>query len=838
MVRKNPGGRSLIPPFGGRRTPRALPGVAAPGVAAPGGGEPVRAGDHRSHFEHGIEIMRTGNFPAAAAALGKAVRAAPRDARYQMAFGVALMQSQRLDEAIAAFRSAATLQPGDATAHHNLGFALTQKREYAAALDALRRATELKPNWVDAHFNLGNAERLAGDADGAKRSYRRAIELQPDHLGAFANLAGLLLDSGSPAEARPMFEQALKRHPDRPELLFGFAAAARLSGDLAAAADAYRRLDARHPDNAEILNNWGSVLADLGQRNEAIACYERALAKLPGTIETAINLGAVYAQDGRRAEARATLLRIVPDMALPAPLRIRLGAELRQIGELSAAIAHYQAALATNPGLVEIHRELGIALYDNGAITPALEHLDYALASGDDDPRLLEALGLCQQALCHHGDALDLMRRACARDPANLGLRSTCLLALNYSDGFSADEIAAEHRRMVGEWLALQPDLAALAPAAATRAPRASRKLRIGYYSSDFRLHSCSFFFEKLLEFHDRSEVEIYCYSATLKTDDVTARLKSQADRWRDIATMDDAAAAHAIAREDAPDILVDLAGHTGLRRLGIFARRPAPIQVSWLGYPNTTALPAIGYRITDAVADPPGAADAHHVEKLLRIDGGFLAYRPLPSCPDPIPGPSQRGLSPVFGCFNNPAKLSSATIALWCDILARVPQASLVLRGSSLSDPGVEAELRRRFEAAGLATDRLKILRYAATVREALADYGEIDIALDPTPYNGTTTTCEALWMGVPVVTLAGDRHAARVGASLLHHAGLGDWVAETPADYVERVVRLSDDRARLAGLRTTLRDTVAGSPLADGKRLAREFETAFDRLLSQGAP
>lgn len=831
MVRKGPGGPSLIRPFDGRNAARPFPGAVAPA-----GGGPVRPGDHQRQFEQGIQLMRTGNFPAAAAALGSAARAAPRNVRYQMAFGVASMQAQRLDDAIAAFRSATMLQPGDATAHNNLGFALTQKQEYMAAVDALRRAAELKPQWVDALFNLANAARLAGDETGAERHYRRALEVQPDHLGAFANLAGLLLDGGSPEKARPMFEQALQRHPDRPELLFGLAAAARLTGDLAAATDAYRRLDARHPDNAEVLNNLGSVLADLGRRPEAIACYERALAKAPDLIETAINLGAVYAAEGRRIEARAMLLRIAPDMALPVPLRTRLGAELQQIGEQSAAIAHYRAALATDSHLVELNRELGIALYDDGAITPALEYLQYAMASGDEDPRLLETLGLCRQALCDYDEAYDLMRRAIERDPANLRMRSTYLFALNYSDGFSADEIAAEHRRILDEWLALQPGLAGPPAAAAPRVPRAGRKLRIGYYSSDFRLHSCSFFFEPLLEAHDRSDVETFCYTATLKTDDVTARLKSLADHWRDITTLNDAAAAHAIANEDAPDILVDLAGHTGVRRLGIFARRPAPVQATWLGYPNTTALPAIGYRITDAVADPPGAADERCTEELLRIDGGFLAYRPLPSCPDPTPGPSERDLPLAFGCFNNPFKLSSTTIALWCDILARVPQASLVLRGLSLSDQGVEAELRRRFETAGLAADRLRILYYADTVREALTDYGEIDIALDPTPYNGTTTTCEALWMGVPVVTLAGDRHAARVGASLLHHAGLGEWIAETPADYVERAVRLGSDRALLAGLRTTLRNTVTASPLADGKRLARAFETSFDRLLSQG--
>jgi predicted O-linked N-acetylglucosamine transferase (SPINDLY family) len=359
----------------------------------------------------------------------------------------------------------------------------------------------------------------------------------------------------------------------------------------------------------------------------------------------------------------------------------------------------------------------------------------------------------------------------------------------------------------------------------------------VGYVSPDFLLHSCSFFFEALLEHHDRSKVETICYSNAARGDAVTERLRRLADGWRDIAAMDDAAAARLIAREDRPDILVDLAGHTSGNRLALLARPLAPVAATWLGYPNTTGLPSIGYRLTDAVADPPGPADRLFTERLVRLDGGFLAYRPHPEMPEPAPRDPQAGPT-VFGCFNNHLKISSGTIALWSAILAQVPESRLVLRSRPLGDPGVAAALRRRFEAAGVASDRLRILPYRATVRAGLEDYAAIDVALDPTPYNGTTTTCEALWMGVPVVTLAGDRHAARVGASILTHAGLADLVAATPADYVQIASSLAADRARLADDRRTLRPRMAASPVADGRRLAGGIEAFFADALSKASP
>jgi predicted O-linked N-acetylglucosamine transferase (SPINDLY family) len=274
--------------------------------------------------------------------------------------------------------------------------------------------------------------------------------------------------------------------------------------------------------------------------------------------------------------------------------------------------------------------------------------------------------------------------------------------------------------------------------------------------------------------------------------------------------------------------VLIDLAGHTADNRLGLFLRKPAARQISWLGYPNTVGVPAIDIRLTDDIADPSPAADARHVERLVRIADGFLAYRPRLETPDVAPGPVLRDEPPRFGCFNNACKLSDRTVELWADLLAAVPDATLLLRAEQFRYDVIRDEFRQRFAARGVDPHRIVFPAFENRLLDALAGHAEIDVALDPTPYGGTTTTCEALWMGVPVVTLAGDRHAARVGASLLTHCGLGDLVAATGADYVRIAGDLVRDRDRLSDLRASLRERLAASPVGDGRRMAAAIEAA----------
>ena len=304
------------------------------------------------------------------------------------------------------------------------------------------------------------------------------------------------------------------------------------------------------------------------------------------------------------------------------------------------------------------------------------------------------------------------------------------------------------------------------------------RRLKIGYVSPDFCQHSVAYFIEPLLRAHERQAVEVFCYADVTRPDSVTARLRGYADHWLiTVGRSDDELAERILT--DSIDILVDLAGYTSKNRLGVFARKAAPVQVSWLGYPNTTGLAAMDYRLVDAVTDPVGEADAWASETLVRVDGGFLCYGSGKDVPKPTVPPCLTSRTVTFGSFNNPAKLSDATLDTWARLLERLPKTRLLLKGKPLGDAATRSFFLSRLAERGVAPERVELVAWLSNEAMHLALYDRVDIALDPFPYNGTATTCEALWMGVPVVTLLGDRHAGRVGASLLTQVGFTDWIA-----------------------------------------------------------
>ena len=325
---------------------------------------------------------------------------------------------------------------------------------------------------------------------------------------------------------------------------------------------------------------------------------------------------------------------------------------------------------------------------------------------------------------------------------------------------------------------------------------------------------------------HDRAAVEVFCYADVASPDDVTERFKTLADHWRTTVGLADEAVADQIGR-DGIDILVDLAGHTG-NRLAVFARKPAPVQVTWLGYPHSTGLSAIDYRLVDNVTDPTEDATPSS-EQRLRLERTFLCYGPPSDAPSPALPPCLARSTITFGSFNNPTKCSAATIETWAQVLRRVPESRLLLKGLALADPSTRKICEDRLRGYGIPPHRLTLRGPIREQAMHLAHYDEIDIALDPFPYNGTTTTCEALWMGVPVVTLRGDRHCGRVGASLLAAVGLDDLIAGDVAEYVEIATRLAADRSRLERLRGALRAQMADSPLCDGAAFARTLEAAY---------
>lgn len=354
-------------------------------------------------------------------------------------------------------------------------------------------------------------------------------------------------------------------------------------------------------------------------------------------------------------------------------------------------------------------------------------------------------------------------------------------------------------------------------------------KIKVGYVSPDFRTHSVSYFFKPLLLAHDRDKFEIYCYSNVSRPDDITTHIKANSDHWRNILGMEDKDAAELI-KKDGINILVDLSGHTANNRLLVFGYKPAPIQITWLGYPNTTGMTTMDYRFTDEIADPPGSG-AFYTEKLIRLKGGFLCYSGDESIEVSTSSPCLKTGHITFGSFNTLPKINPEVISLWSEILQSLLGSRLILKCRQLKNKGVKSRLRKMFKRNKVSFKQIQLVPMLSEHKEHLRLYNKIDIALDPFPYNGTTTTCEALWMGVPVVTMLGDRHAGRVGASILTHVGLKGLIATDQDDYKKIVLNLAE--LLMDGYQLDCRSFMERSSLCNPGAFAKKIETAYKEMI-----
>lgn len=530
-----------------------------------------------------------------------------------------------------------------------------------------------------------------------------------------------------------------------------------------------------------------------GRFLEAIAWYRRGLTFRPGSAEIHNNIAVGYLVLGRS----------------------------------EPAIAHYEAALVLRPAYARVHVGLATLFSGEGLQLKAIDHYRQALAIEPQLANVRFNLGAALQAAGQAEDAAVCYREALPGIPDRGRAWSQYLLSLNFLGGLTAEALFEEHRRF-GACFPL--------PAGVTHAvsPDPGRRLRIGYLTVEFREHLGSYFITPILERADRARFEIVCYSALPvgSHDEHTRRFQSLADLWRDVPPGLSDDGLDALIRADGIDILVDLAGHSGLNRLPALSRKPAPVQVTWLGYANTTGLAAFDARLVDAVTDPPGVADALATEPLVRLPRGFLCFKPPADAPDVTPAPALRNGFVTFGSFNGLAKVTPEAIRLWAAILREVPGSRLLFKDRGVECPDTVAALVARFAADGVAADRLDFVGWLPGRNGHLACYTGIDMALDSFPYNGTITSCDTLWMGVPFVTLRGDRHGARVGASLLTQAGLADLVADDLEGYRDIAVRLAAEPDRLAALRLGMRDRLLASPLCDAGGFTRDLEGVYRDL------
>ena len=638
--------------------------------------------------------------------------------------------------------------------------------------------------------------------------------------------------AGRLAAAAALYREILQADPHQANALNLLGLVTRDEGDLARALELFSRASAADPTVASFRLNRGLALRALGRVTDALEDFRQAGKLEPSLAEAHHQEGNALKSLHRFPEAILALRQSVQLSPTLSPAWLNLGVACLENHERGEAIRAFRQAISLEPTRPEAHNILGVALLADGQIASSRAAFTVALRldpnhapAHDNLGRLSKSEGLLEQAVIHFRAAL-----AAKPDP---GTHSNLLLALNYLPLLPPAEIFAEHRR----WQQLYAALLAPATPPPKYSPSTGRRLRIGYVSPDFCHHAVAYFIAPVLAAHDRARVEIFCYAHVATPDQFTTRLRQLAEHWRDLTLLDDEAAAAQI-RTDEIDLLVDLAGHTANHRLLLFARRPAPVQATWIGYPNTTGLAAINYRLTDAVSDPVGETDAHHSEKLWRLPTVFSCYEPDPTAPEVNALPARQPGAVTFGCFNNFAKVTPEVITLWARLLCELPHARLLLKSRGLGDPDVAHRLHATLAAAGIAAERLELNGQELSVADHLALYHRVDLALDPFPYNGTTTTCEALWMGVPVITLAGHVHAARVGTSLLTHTGLTEWIATTPEEYLAIAVAAAHDLPRLAALRRELRERLRHSPLCDATNFTRGLETAFAAMISAARP
>jgi len=680
---------------------------------------------------------------------------------------------------------------------------------------------------VNALLALYNTRRFAEAESGA-----RALLARYSEFGfGWKLLGGILQIQGK--DALSALQKTAQLIPDDPNAHYNLGVALKSAGRLDEAVTHYRRAVKLNPDFAEAHGNLGNTLKDLGQFEEAIASYRRALSIRPDVADTYINLGIALNGLGRLEDATASYrkaLEVKPDHVLA---YYNLGNTLKDLSRFEDAISSYRRAIEIKPDFAGAYNNLGGMLKDIGQLDAAASSYRRAL---ELDPGFAEAhcnLGGVLKDIGQLDAAASSYRRALELKPDFAEAYSNLLFLYGYHALIDPQEYLAEARKWEQACLSAQERQAAKLRVF-RRKPLANRRLKVGYVSGDFRQHAVSYFIEQLFKNHDRDRIEIFAYSTQGIRDAVTERIQGMVDHWIQFASVSDTAIRERI-EADGIDVLVDLAGHSANNRLGVFAHRAAPVQAYYLGYFASTGLTEMDYWIGDEVLSPP-ETDSHFSEQVWRLPRVSWSFdgkdAPLPAwSPDP------EGIVKIGG-FNNLGKLTNETMALWAKVLHALPEAMLLLKTKELADAGNRQRIMDTMAGHGIPSNRLELRDRSATPDWSahMAYYDRLDISLDPVgAMGGVTTTFDALWMAVPVITLQGDRVASRASAAIVSGLGHAEWAAHSKGEYVDKVVALARDVEQRKILRSAQRQQMALSPLCDAKGLAKSLENAYEEMFDR---
>ncbi|MBV8466677.1 MAG: tetratricopeptide repeat protein [Burkholderiales bacterium] len=723
-------------------------------------------------------------------------------------------------EAEACYRSLLADAPNHAGAACALGVLLWQLGRLNDAWDAMQLATELAPDVLPYLCIRGQLEAAVLRWAEAEASFSVLVHQDAASLDGWIGLGGASYQLRRYADAIDAYRRALDLQPGRVETINDLALALEAGSLRDEAIRLYREGLSLHPDFIPLYNNLGNALVVAGQPDEGADILLRALQLAPTVAELWFNYANALAVCTVSDQALSAYRRVLELDAGHVKAHINLANVLRARGDLAGAVGYYREAIALDPRQHDAYSNMSATLLGMGKVDEAIEMLEQALVSKPDSAIAYNNLGNALKDAARLDEAIAAYRHAVAIDPGNMAAYGNLLYTLSFHPGYDDPTILAEAQLWAAQQLTANQAETRPGPAA----DMAGRKIRIGYVSPNFRNHCQALFMMPLLANHDRQAFEIYCYAQLARADEVSDKLARHADVWRLTYGWSDERLADQI-EQDGIDILVDLTMHMSDGRQQVFARRPAPVQIAWLAYPGTTGNPAIQYRLSDPWLDPVGYPTDQYSETTLRLPDTFWCYDPLCDDLQPNTPPVLATGHVTFGCLNNFCKVSDASLSVWARVLARVPGSRLLLLSPM---GGHRLRVLDRMTAQGVEASRVEFVEYRPR-RDYLQTYHRIDICLDTLPYNGHTTSLDAYWMGVPVVTQVGTTVAGRAGWSQLNNLGLPELAAADEAGFVDVAVKLATDIARLAALRTSLRGRMQCSPLMDAPRFTAAIESIY---------
>ena len=754
--------------------------------------------------------------------IARAIEINPNIAACYSNQGVALKELKQLEAAIASYDKAIKLKPDFAEAYNNRGSALKELKLFEAALESYNKAVSIKPDYAEAYYNRGIALNELKQFETAVESYDKAIAIKPDYAEAFYSRGNSLQELKQLDAAIKSYEKAIAIKPAYAEAYNNRGVTLHELEQFEAAVASYELAVVIKPGYAEAHNNKGVSLKALKQFTEAIASYEKALFLHPEYTEAYFNLSNSLHEIKRFDDAVAgyeKAISLKPDYAEAYSNR---GLSLQELQLFDAAVASYEKAIEKRPNYAEAYYNRAISFQSLKQFYAAELSYSKAISFKRDYADAYNNLGTVLQTQGKLDNAIESFRKALSIKTNNSVIFSNLLFSLIYHPDKSAEEIFSvyqEYEDRFGEpcrkfWRDHTNDRETM------------RRLKVGYVSPDFRSHSVPLFLEPLLAHHDKGAVEVYAYAELIREDAVTARCKRYVEHWIPTLGLSDAAMAERI-RADGIDILVDLAGHTDKNRLGVFALKPAPVSVTWLGYCSTTGLKAIDYFLTDASCVPLGS-ERLFSETPWRLEAAAYVYRPKEGMGNVNPLPAATRGFVTFGTLTRAVRINHRTVSTWAEILKQVPGSRLVLDSKDFWDEGMQEALVAKFAAHGINRERLEI-GYHSPPWDVLRT---VDIGLDCFPANSVTTLFETLNMGIPFITLAERPGLGRCGSSILESVGHPEWIAQSEEEYIKKAVKLASDLTALAHLRAGLREKMKASPLMDEIGFTRRIETAFQEM------